>query len=69
MTEDCLNHILLRHPKPKRIPNLENEIVKTVDAPQHVVRGRHGEHIAIRYLGETLAINQSIPDMTPVKCS
>lgn len=33
--------------------NLENEIVKTVNAPDYVVRGRHGEHIAIRYIGIT----------------
>jgi len=53
LTEDGLNHILLRHPELKRIPNLENEIVKTVNAPDYVVRGRHGEHIAIRYIGIT----------------
>jgi hypothetical protein len=27
--------------------------VKTVNAPDYVVRGRHGEHIAIRYIGIT----------------
>ena len=28
LTEDGLNHILLRHPELKRMPNLENEIVR-----------------------------------------
>ena len=54
LTEDGLNHMLLRHPELKRIINLENEIAKTVNAPEYVVRGLHGEHIAIRYIGITI---------------
>jgi len=53
LTEDGLNHILFRHSELKRIRNLENEIVKTANAPEYVVRGRHGERIAIRYIGIT----------------
>ena len=53
LTEDGLKHILLRHPELKKIPNLENEIVKTVNTPEYVVKGRHEEHIAIRYIGIT----------------
>ena len=54
LTEDGLNHTLLRHPELKRMPNIENEIVKTVNAPERVVRGLHGGHIAIRYVGITV---------------
>lgn len=53
LTEDCLDHILRRHPELKRIPDLENEIAKTINTPEYIVRGLHGEHIAIRYVGTT----------------
>lgn len=54
LTEDGLSHILLRHPELRGIPNLENEVAKTVNAPEYVVRELYGEHIAIRYIGITL---------------
>lgn len=53
LTGDGLEHILLRHPELKRIPNLENEIVKTINTPEYIVQGLHGEHIAIRNIGTT----------------
>ena len=53
LTTDGLDHILLRHPELKRIPSLEDEIVKTINTPKYIVRGLHGEHIAIRNIGTT----------------
>lgn len=47
---------MLRHLELKKIPNLENEIAKTINTPEYIVPGRHGEHIAIRYLGTTLTV-------------
>ena len=44
---------MLRHPELRRIPNLENEIVRAINKPEYVVLGLHGEHIAIRNIGIT----------------
>jgi len=53
LTEDGLEHILLRHPELRRISNLESEIAKTINTPEYIVQGLHGEHIAIRNIGTT----------------
>lgn len=43
-----LKHVLLPHPELRGIRKLENLIVSAVEAPEFVVSGRHGEHIAVR---------------------
>jgi len=45
---------LVRHPELKRIRNLPNEIAETINRPEYIVRGLHGEHIAVRNIGLTL---------------
>lgn len=40
---------MLRHPELKRILNLQNEIGNTINTPEFIVRGLHGEHLTVPY--------------------
>jgi len=37
----------------RRIPNLHNKIAETINKPKLVIKGLHGEHIAVRNIGLT----------------
>jgi len=50
LSSDGLSHILLRHPELRRVRDLEDVLMSTVKAPDFIVKGKHGEHIAVRYI-------------------
>jgi len=50
LSSEGLSHILLRHPELRRVRDLEDVLMSAVEAPDFVIEGRHGEHIAVRYI-------------------
>jgi len=50
LSNDGLSHILLRHPELGRVRDLEDVLMSAVKAPDFIVKGRYGEHIAVRYI-------------------
>ena len=50
LSGEGLSHILLRHPELRMIRGLEDVLISAVKAPDFIVEGEHGEHIAVRHV-------------------
>jgi len=50
LSSEGLTHILLRHPELGRVRELEDLLISTIEAPDLLVEGRHGEHVAVRHI-------------------
>ncbi len=52
ITPEVIFHSQLRHPELKRLPQIENLIEATIAKPDIVVKGKYGESIAMKSLGD-----------------